>query len=256
MLPDERKRRIVEILSTQGRVKVDDLSDMFNISKVTIRNDLRELEKEKPWIKRIYGGAVIQEGSKLEISFREKERKNIEEKVCIARKAVEFIRPGDSVIFDGGTTTLQIAKELKKASIEDVTVVTNSLFIAVELVDVPTVELIVTGGVKRENSYSLIGPLSEKVLSEVHVDKAFLGTTGFSKNCEFMTPSIMEAETKRRLMAVSDKHFIVTDSSKFDRVAFAVFARGDEIDYVLTDKGISEDVKRLLEENGIEVIIC
>ncbi len=254
--PEERKKRILEMLSIEDKVEVNKLADLFNTSRVTIRNDLRELEREKPWIKRTYGGAIVQGRSKVEMNFTQKERRNIKEKQCIAKKAVEFIHSDESIVLDSGTTTLQIAKELKKLSFERLTVVTNNLLIAVELVDLPFVELIVTGGVKRENSYSLIGPLAEATLNGIHADKAFLGTAGFSNTGEFMTPSVLEAETKQRIMATSNEKIVVTDSTKFDKISFAIFANATEIDYVITDSGIKEEIKQLLEENGVIVIIC
>lgn len=254
--PEERKKKILEMLSIEDKVEVNELAELFDTSRVTIRNDLRELEKEKNWIKRTYGGAIVQGRSKVEMNFTQKERRNIGEKQCIAKKAIEFIHSNESIVLDSGTTTLQIAKELKKLSFERLTVVTNNLLIATELVDLPFVELIVTGGVKRENSYSLIGPLAEATLNGIHADKVFLGTAGFSNTGEFMTPSVLEAEAKRKMMAISNERIVVTDSTKFDKISFAIFAKAAEIDYVITDSGINKDIQQLLGDNGVINIVC
>ena len=248
---EERRNRIVDILRNSGKVTVSELAGIFKVSEVTIRKDLDVLEKEGKLL-RTHGGAILPVHSKSEWNFLRKIHQMKEEKKAIAQIAISIIEDDDTIILDSSSTNYHIALEMSKRSWKHLTVVTNNVFIAEKLLGSVN-EIIVLGGMIRENSLSLVGPWTLKFLENISVDKAFLGTTGFSIEKGFMTPSIIEADVKKAILNCSSMKIIVTDSTKFMRKAFASFAFPEDIDMVITDSGIPEDVEAYLSEKGVEV---
>lgn len=251
MLDETRKEKVIDLIKQRGEVTVKDLSKYLGVTSVTIRKDLKELEK-LGLIIRTHGGAVLPSHTKVEWNFIQKSKQHVEEKLSIAQRALEFVKVGDSIILDSGTTTLAMAREIKRTHLHPLTVVTNNLFIATELVGT-AVDLIVLGGTVRENSFSLIGAFCEENLKKIYVDKAFIGATGFSSE-GFMTPDVNEAKIKNMMVSQASEIFIVADSSKFTHPSFAIYANLDEIDHVITDEGISSETEKMLKSFGIEVI--
>lgn len=251
MLDETRKGMIIELIKERGEATVRELSRRLGVTGVTIRKDLKELENLGLLI-RTHGGAVLPSHTKVEWNFIQKSKQHVKEKLAIARKALEFVKPGDSVILDSGTTTLAMAREIKRIHLHPLTVVTNNLFIATELVGTPT-DLVVLGGSVRENSFSLIGAFCEKNLKEIYVDKAFIGATGFSTE-GFMTPDINEAKIKNTMVSQASEIFIVVDSSKFIHPSFAIYTNFDKIDHVITDQNIPPETERLLKNLGMDVV--
>ncbi len=253
MFAEERRKRILELLQERKKVRVNELAKLFNVSAVTIRKDLEQLEAAGALV-RTHGGAVIPDHTRSEWGFFKKLSQQKQQKIRIARKAVEFIEEEDTIILDSSSTTYYIAEEIRKLGRIHLTVVTNNIFVAERLVGIQGVEIIVLGGHMRENSLSLVGPWALRHLEEIKVDKAFLGTMGFSPEKGFMTPSLVEADVKRTMIEAAGEVFIVTDSSKFKRGAFAVFAQAEDVDHLITDSGISRSVEKYLEEKGVDVI--
>ncbi len=251
MFTEERRNIILDILKRKGKVTVQELVERFNVSSVTIRKDLEFLESNGS-IVRTHGGAILADHSKSEWNFLKKIHQKEAEKKRIAKKIVSLIEDGDTVILDSSSTNYYVTYELRHADFSSITVVTNNVFIAGKLIE-QGIEVIVLGGVVRENSLSLVGPWALRFLEEINVDKAFLGTTGFSIEKGFMTPSIVEADVKRAMIKSASKVYVVTDSTKFHRSAFASFAMPEEIDGVITDIGIPEEFEKFLIEKGVEV---
>lgn len=251
MLDETRKEMVIELIKERGEVTVKDLSKYLGVTSVTIRKDLKELEK-LGLIIRTHGGAVLPSHTRVEWNFIQKSKQHVEEKLSIARKALEFVKPGDSIILDSGTTTLAMAREIKKRHLSPLTIVTNNLFIATELAGT-SVDLVVLGGSVRENSFSLIGAFCEENLKKIYVDKAFIGATGFSTE-GFMTPDINEARIKNMMVSQASEIFIVVDSSKFTHPSFAIYANFNEIDHVITDEGLSAETEKILKSLGVDVV--
>ncbi len=251
MFTEERRNQIIEILKKDGKITVEELAKKFNVSSVTIRKDLDFLESNGVLV-RTHGGAMLPDHSRSEWNFLRKIHQKQSEKKRIARKIVSLIDDGDTIILDSSSTNYYVTFELRKAEFSSVTVVTNNVFIAAKLIEVG-IEVLVLGGVVRENSLSLVGPWTLKFLEEINVDKAFLGTTGFSFEKGFMTPSIVEADVKKAMIKSSSKVYIVTDSTKFFRNAFASFAMPEDIDGVITDTGIPIECEKYLLEKQVEV---
>lgn len=250
MFAEERKAKILEILNTSYRIQVNDLTEALQVSESTIRRDLQDLEQEG-LLKRTHGGAVKLENTSFEPTMNEKELTNIEEKIEIGKKAAAFIEDNDTVILDAGTTTLQIAKNIQA---RNVTVLTNSMLIALELLNNKEVEVIIAGGYARREIVSIVGPITDKIIQSLRVDKAFIGTNGITIEDGCTTPNVDEAHTKSIMIQSAKEIYIVADHSKFGTVSFARIARLDEIDGIITDEGIDQNILEKYQSKNIQII--
>ena len=247
MFPGERRTRIVEILSDRRRVTVGQLSRMLGVSPSCIRKDLAKLQRAN-LIERAHGGAIAKGGVRNEHPLHQKEEENIPEKERVAAAAAGLIHEGDTVWLDGGSTTTLIAGKIKP--MRNVTVVTNSLSVAYELAGAAGVEVIIIGGALRKISMSLIGPMAERVISEINVDKAFIGVDGITLRQGCTTTNLMDAKTKKMIMERAKQVVIVADKSKWGKVSFASFAGIRDI-----DSGSSYDVLSALICSGHSVLL-
>jgi DeoR family fructose operon transcriptional repressor len=250
----ERKRKILSILDKQPSVTVSWLSKKFHVSEVTIRKDLKELDRSG-YLTRTHGGAAVGLKMAFESVHSEREKQNIDEKMAIASVAYEKIQNGDSVLFDAGSTTLQLAKKIKSNPAKKILAITNSLSIANELVDLENVELIMLGGTFRTGIYSLVGPITEANLATLHVDKVFLGTNSVNLAYGLSTANIYEAEIKRRMLLSAEEKFLLADHTKFGAISLKFIASIGELDYLVTDSLVPEDVIRAIERTGVTVLI-
>jgi DeoR family fructose operon transcriptional repressor len=216
MFPEERKQRILAALHQKPAVRVSDLGRALRVSAASIRRDLADLERSG-LLKRAHGGAVSARMAALEPSLAEKEDQYQAEKAAIARLAATLVRQGDTIFLDAGSTTRQIARELRHR--RGITIVTNALNIAWELAS-SEIELVVTGGQVRRGILSHVGPLADHAIAAVHVDKLFLGANGVDLEKGVTTPNLLEAQTKRAMVEHASEVILVADHSKFGRVAF------------------------------------
>lgn len=251
MLPEERRTKILELLEKERGVKVSDLVRIFNVTGATIRRDLETLEKEG-LLKRTHGGAVLPHSFSFEPLYTTKKRQNLKEKMAIGKKAAELIEDGDSVFIETGSTTLQIAKNIKNK--HDVTVVTNSIEVARELINARGVEVILTGGVLRKETVALIGPLAERVLREFRVDKVFLGISGIIPTKGMSTASIAEAQIKKLIIEMGREIIGVADHSKFGKECFAFVAPTKVLHKIIVDENVPLNYIEELKKEGVEVI--
>jgi DeoR family transcriptional regulator of aga operon len=249
-----RRMKILQKLSLHDQVFVNELSKEFVVSEVTIRNDLEKLESKNLLI-RARGGAMstVQVVSQ-DLQSGEMHRLNMPEKAKIGKAAAKLIKDSDTVIIDSGTTTLEVVKNLA-AALNNVTIISNALNIANQLVSSPNINLIIPGGMLRKNSVSLIGPLAEKSFKNFYVDKLFLGVDGFDTMHGISTTNIEKASLNQIMIDVARVVIVVTDSSKFLRKSLAFICKPDRIDTVITDSGILADDKKRLEDAGVHVII-
>ncbi|MCC5913789.1 MAG: DeoR/GlpR transcriptional regulator [Balneolaceae bacterium] len=247
----ERREQIVQLIQEEGKVRVDELSDTFDVSNVTIRNDLDILEK-KGLLHRTHGGALKRKSVYEDPKIEEKQWINRKEKQKIGRRAVELIENGDSILLDSGTTTLEIATQIHEK--RNLTVMTNAIKISLELANIEGVTVMMTGGQLRRESYSLVGPDAESTIRNYYFDKLFLGVDGMDLEYGLTTPNPMEAQLNRIMVERAREVIAVTDSSKFGRHSFSHICNLDLLSKLITDKKISEDYKREFEKRGIEVI--
>ncbi|MCB0729534.1 MAG: DeoR/GlpR transcriptional regulator [Ignavibacteriae bacterium] len=248
----QRRSKILEKIEFEGTVRVKELSELHHVSKVTIRNDLDQLEK-KNLLVRARGGAMKLQRVGIDYNLNVKSMKHSLEKQAIGKKAAELVKDGETIILDSGTTTLEVAKNLDKFN--NLTVITNSLHIAGQMVDTPNVRVIVPGGSLRRNSLSLVGSSAEEILKNYYCDKVFIGVDGIDSNYGISTPNFEEAHLNNVMIDNSREVIVVTDSSKFKHRSFASIAPLSKIHTIVTDKNIPADEKQAIENLGIKLII-
>ncbi len=248
----ERRDEITRLVAENGRVTVKELTQMYNVSAVTIRNDLNFLQ-EKGLLHRAYGGALRWDTVSFDTAIKEKEKLHSEEKQKIGKAASKLINDGDSIIIDSGTTTMEIAKNIHGK--KDLTVMTNAINIATDLAGISGITLMLTGGTLRETSFSLVGPQAEEILQEFYFDKVFLGVDGFDMEYGLTTPNFLEAQLNRLMVKRSRETIVVLDSSKFGRRSLSLIVKPNDIDIVITDSNVSDKYKRGIEDMDIELII-
>lgn len=249
----ERREQIISLLNSEKTISVNKLSKIFNVSAVTIRNDLRHLEKQG-CILRSYGGAMINKTFAFDRPLLDKSRINFTSKNKIAQKATELVEDGDHIILDSGSTTALMVPYLSQK--KDLVVLTNALNIAYDLANNNNIEIIVTGGNVRKNTYSISGQTVEQILKMYHFNKLFLGVDGFDIKTGITTPNFAEACVNKTMCEVTDKIIAITDSSKFGRKSFCMIEKVKNIDYVVTDSGIPPNYLSELYTLGINVIIA
>jgi len=252
VLNEERRRAILEILNREGRVLVADLAEQFRTSQVTIRKDLDILHRHGR-IHRTHGGALPARESVLEDpTLREKEKLRHRDKLHIATAAARMVKEGQVVILDSGTTTTAIARALRK--FENLTIITNAVNIVAELSG-SSLEVILTGGTLRKNSFSLVGPIAEESLRRLNADILFLGVDGFDVHHGLSTPNLLEAKVNRAMMDVAGVVVVVCDSSKFGRRSLSSIAPLSAVHHVITDRGIRKPDLAALKKAGIQVAL-
>lgn len=250
----ERREQIIQRLRQQGSVQVNDLSGLFGVSTVTIRNDLAFLEKQGIAV-RAYGGALICDSHTpgSEPSVEDKSALNTAVKRSIARMAAELIKPGHRVILDSGTTTYEIARLMRQHT--DVIAMTNGMNVANALLEAEGVELLMTGGHLRRQSQSFYGDQAEQSLQNYHFDMLFLGVDAIDLERGVSTHNEDEARLNRRMCEVAERIIVVTDSSKFNRSSLHKIIDTQRIHTIIVDEGIPAESLQELHRCGVEVII-
>jgi len=233
-------------------MRLDELCRHLKVSAATVRRDLDELESLGE-IRRVHGGAVSVESRLEEPLFDDKTSIAAKEKHRIARAALKYIEPNDTIYLDGGSTVLELARLLKDRT--NFTVLTNSLRAATELA-ARGPRLLMIGGEFRRLSQTLVGPLTRHVLSELHVDKAFMGTIGLSLDEGLTTTDPSEAYTKELVMHHAREVFLLADSSKIHKISFTRSGRLENIRVLITDAMIDRAFAKNLRKKGIELVLA
>jgi DeoR family transcriptional regulator, aga operon transcriptional repressor len=254
LLVEERRRRILELLEAQERVTVEELVARYGVSAVTIRGDLDALA-DLGAVVRSHGGALKRAEALEDVPIAVKETLHHAEKVRIGHAAAQMIRDGETVMLDSGTTTAELARQIRFLKLRSLTVITNALNIAMEIAGLPHVRLIMIGGILRQMSYSLCGPPAEHALRGLHADRLFLAVDGLDPEIGLMTPDVLEAQLNSVMIQVSREVVVVADSSKFQRRSLSVIAKLDAVHKVVTDSGTSPEVLAALRARNVEVIV-
>lgn len=253
ILATDRRERILEMIREDGTVKVVDLSRIFRVSEVTIRQDLEKLEQDG-YVEREHGGAYLKNIGNQVKSFSLQHRENMELKAKIGKKAAEFIKDGDCIILDSGTTTTEIARNLIQH--QNLTVITNALNIAWLLGAEPGISVIMTGGEFKAPTLSLTGEKASDSFKGLHADILFLATAGISLKSGLTYPSLSDLVVKKAMIDSADVVYLVADSTKVGKSSLASLGTLSLVDYLITDKGLKEKDKRIFQENEIEFIIA
>lgn len=247
----ERHSIILELLREFGKVDVADLSSKLKVSAVTIRKDLDLLE-EKKLLHRTHGGAILADPYIATRKVSEKEKLRPEVKRRIGLKAVELLSPQDALIIASGTTVQAFARCIENMKL---TVITSAMNVAMELLDKPDIEIIQLGGIIRHSSASAVSEYAIRMLDNFSCSKLFLGVDGIDPEYGLSTTHIQEACLNQAMIAAATKTIVLADSSKFGRRGFSKICNMSDIDWVITDSGISPKMLEAIEEQGVKVTI-
>jgi DeoR/GlpR family transcriptional regulator of sugar metabolism len=248
-----RREKILDLITEDGVARVSDLSSIFRVSEVTIRQDLDRLE-EGGLIGREHGGAYLKSLSHQVRSFNFQHQENMDKKVRIGKKAAEFIADGESVILDSGSTVTEVAKNLSGR--KNLTVITNAVNIPLIIGGEPGITLLLTSGEFKAPTLSLTGQKAADFFENVHVNKLFLATAGITLKAGLTYPSLSDLPVKKAMIETASDVFLVADSTKIGKQALASLGALSLIDYLITDDGISEEDKQNFSRHGIEFIIA
>ncbi len=249
MLLDERRTRISHLIEHKGFVSLHELSEQFKASESTVRRDLEYLDG-LGHIRRTRGGAAYV-GESL-TTFEERRSRAIEQKRQIAKAAAELIESGEAILLDGGTTTLEVAKQIIGKSLQ---VVTNSLPIVNLLVNQPLIELIVIGGYLYPKTCVALGPTAVAALSKVNVRRLVMSVGGITEKGLFNSNALL-VETERQMIEAADEVMVVSDSEKFGHSALVHLCPLDIVDRMVVDSGITTSWQKTLEQASVELIIA
>jgi len=255
LLGEQRRRKIADLLEQKGQVTVRDLVERFGISAVTARGDLDALASNGSAV-RSHGGAVRRLEANQDYPLRLKQTLHRGEKMKIGRAAAELVQPNEVVILDSGTTTAEVARQIKARKVQPVTIITNALNIASELIDAPGISVMVIGGLMRPVSCSFVGPQAEAMLREFHADRLFLAVDGFNLEIGASTPDVFEALLNGVMMQVSKEVNVVADSSKLGRRSVSRIGPLEKVHRLITDSRAPEEFISALRKKGVEVLIA
>lgn len=242
----ERESRILDLLAAQGSVAVADFARTLEVSEVTIRSDLKSLE-QKGFVGRTRGGAY----PAFAKDILERQRLNVEEKHRIARAAADLVHDGDRIMIEAGTTTALIARYLSGK--RGVQIVTNSTLVFAYARLNPALNIILTGGVFRKETESLVGPVALRAIMDFNVRLAFVGTDGFSIERGMTTQLVEGSEIVKAMKGRAEKTWLVADSSKYGKTGFVSVLSLKEVDGVITDSGLNPEAAQAMRDGGLDV---
>jgi DeoR/GlpR family transcriptional regulator of sugar metabolism len=250
---EQRHQLMCDAVQATGRVRVADLASRMQVSEMTIRRDLEELEGRGA-LTRVYGGAVSNISRSFEPGFRVRSMQHVEAKRQIGDAAAGLVRDGETVIIDAGTTTLHVVRSLRR----DIRIraLALSLFIADELADMPNVTLMIPGGQVRHHERSFVGPATTAMLEQLTFDTTFVTVGGVDVDAGFTEYEYDDAETKKAALKSARRKVVVADSSKLGAVSFVRLSRASEIDILITDTGAPSDIVDGLRAAGVDVIVA
>ncbi|OXM83465.1 DeoR/GlpR family DNA-binding transcription regulator [Paenibacillus rigui] len=251
---EERRNKIMNVLKTQGRITIQEMMEKFHCSEATARRDLDYLVRTEAIIRTIGGAQFEGIAGMREVSFDEKKQLLWVEKEAIALKAAALIEEGDVIGLTGGTTTYLIAKAIK--SRRNITVVTNAVNIAMELADSDGVQVVLTGGVLRKNSFELCGPLAEKIVEDLNIGKMFMGADGFALEQGVTTYSELEAQIAKLLIKRSAQTIAVIDHSKMGKASLFGIVPLTALDGCITDAVLAPELEAALKAANVALYVA
>jgi DeoR/GlpR family transcriptional regulator of sugar metabolism len=248
MLAEPRRRQLLDLIARRGFANLEELVKAIGVSESTVRRDLEALDLAGS-IRRTHGGAVYTGETKVIASLDERAATAHEEKVAIGRAAAELLDDGDTVLLDGGTTTLEVARALMGRPVQ---VVTNSLPIANLLASSVENDLVLIGGYVLPRTGVATGPLAVAAMQDIRVHKTIMGAGGIVAEGVFNANSLL-VETERQMMKCAQEVLLVADHSKFGRLSLSKLCRLDEIGMMIVDSGLSDEYQAILSEADVAV---
>lgn len=252
MTKEDRHAMILDLLMLHNSLLVTELAESLNVSSVTIRKDLTELEKSKK-LYRNHGKAILIDPYIDNRNVSEKEKLYVEEKRMIGMEAASLIKPKDSILIASGTSVHALARNIHAK--EKLTVITASIEVSNILSNDKDIDVIQLGGLMRHSSLSVVGKYAEQALNDFSCSKLYMGVDGIDLDFGITTTDMMEASLNRVMMATAQKTIVLADSSKFGRRGFSKISDMEDIDQIITDSKVSPTVVKRLEEMGIDLTI-
>ena len=253
MMGEERRAQILQMVRSTGRVRVNELASHFNTSAVTIRNDLNALH-QRGLVFRSHGGAVLSDTILRESPVHERLKAHAEEKRRIGAMAAKLINDGETIILDSGTTTLEIARQIKKK--RGLQVITNGVNIAAELLDARDVQVFIVGGTVRGESASISGRFTEEMFAQFSADRMFLSGAGCDLDFGVSGANLEETMVNRAMLSISREIVLVADASKFSKRSMSRITHFTEIDTVISDTSLGADIQEKLRSLGCNLILA
>lgn len=251
----ERRKKIYDIINDKGFVKVTELSKILGISEVTLRNDIKEMDQEGV-ILRTHGGAMKIEETQPKLYNQAKFTKDSDKKMAITKSAYELISSGDTIIIDDATTSFYLTRHIKENPHKPVSVVTNSLLVAIELLGQNHVNLFMVGGQISSEMAATMGDLAISNLEGFHVDKAFIGVHGLNFNLGITSIGSIQMNVKKSIINSANEVIVLADSSKFGGAYLSVICPMDKVTMVITDSSVAKEHIESAEENNVNLLIA
>ncbi len=250
----ERRQSLLDLLQKQPGLRVPEIAQALRVSEGTVRNDLNALETEK-LLTRVHGGAVLREPPQnFNAAFNIRYQQHNLEKEAIAMKAASLVATGDSLLLDSSSTAYYFAQKL--TDLQRLRIVTNGIDVARLLAQNPTNTVILIGGVMNPDGSSVTGLLSEQIIAELHIQKAFVSCSGFSVDRGMTEVRFEEAQLKRKALESVRQIFALVDSSKMGQEDLTPFARPLQITHLFSDVGLSDEWKARLQWANIPFTVC
>ena len=250
MIVEERRQRVLDLLSDRGFMALGDLAREMAASESTIRRDL-DYFAEKGLLRRTHGGAVFV-SERESLPALEERQVRLDEKQVVAKAAARRIHDGDSVLLDGGTTTLEVAKLLVGRRLQ---IVTNSLPIANLFASSRETDLVILGGYVFPKTGVALGPLTVRMMDEIHVHQTLLSVGGVTAKGLFNS-NLLLVETERAMMNCADEVVVVADHTKIGRQALAFLCGLEEVDTLIVDAGLPPEGRELLKDRGVRMLVA
>lgn len=250
IIKSKRIKLIQDYIYEHQTVSLDELCDVFHVSKNTIRRDIQELI-ELGEIKKVYGGVAVN-GSSALVSFSDRKTRNQKQKQIIAKKAADFVNDGDVIFVDSGTTTLQMIEALKT---KNVTVITNNIDFIIHALPYKNLNVISTGGILERDTNSFVS-FKFNLLTAYNINKAFMASTGISVSNGVTNASPLESEMKTAAVDKSSQVFLLVDHEKFDKYGLMTYCGLDQIDYVVTDQAPDASYQDYFRQHGVQLVIA
>jgi DeoR/GlpR family transcriptional regulator of sugar metabolism len=251
----KRRALIMQRLMKLNTVSVADLGRELGVSEMTVRRDLAELER-MGYARRIHGGAVHETQRSFEPSIVTRYGERVEAKQAIARRAVAYCSPGDSIAIDVGSTMTYLAEELRDSNSQRLIIITPSMMIGGELSENGSYVVIVTGGLVRRGELTLTGALTQRALQQFHVKTLFLSAAGISVQGGLTEFNMDDAAVKQAMIAAADRVIALVDSSKFGATELFKICSFSKIDFLVTDASPEGELKRALQEANVEIPVA
>ncbi len=251
MSQDIRKKYILDMLDKTGEITINQIVNEFNVTGMTARRDIAELV-ERGYLIRTHGGAVKSDPLLNMFSFSRRNDRYKEKKTAIGRLAASFVKDNDTIYIDSGTTTVRICQFLKNK--KGLRVITNSLPAASELINYNDLDVILIGGKIVPERRSIYGPAAIEQVSKYHVKKAFIGTEGVSLQKGLTAYDSNESDVSKTVSSLSEQVFLLCDSSKIEKVSFYKFLSIEDIDILITDRGIDNEMEKMYINADINLV--